>query len=62
MPTMQHLIIALTLVIFVALPSPAYADLTGQVITIADGDNLTVVINYVPLMVRLAVIDAPEKN
>ena len=62
MPTMQHLIIALILVIFVALPSPAHADLTGQVIHIADGDNLIVVINDEHIRVRLAGIDAPEKN
>lgn len=59
---MQHLIIALALVIFVALPSPAHADLTGQVIHIADGDNMTVVINDEHIRVQLAGVDAPEKN
>ncbi len=59
---MQHFIIALSLVIFVALPSPAYAELTGQAIHIADGDNLTVVIDDEHVRVRLAGIDAPEKN
>jgi endonuclease YncB( thermonuclease family) len=59
---MQHSIIAFSLVIFVGLPSPTYAELTGQAIHIADGDNLTVVINDEQVRVRLAGIDAPEKN
>ena len=59
---MQHIIVALTLVIFAALPCHAYADLTGQVIHITDGDNLTVVINDEWTRVRLAGIDAPEKS
>lgn len=60
--TMRHTIIALIAVIFIALPHSAYADLTGQVIHVADGNNLTVVINNEWIRVRLAGIDAPEKN
>ncbi|MEO6562213.1 MAG: thermonuclease family protein, partial [Nitrosospira sp.] len=59
---MQHTIVALALIIFVALPCQVYADLTGQVIHITDGDNLTVVINDEWIRVRLAGIDAPEKS
>lgn len=59
---MQHTIVALALIIFVALPCQVYADLTGQVIHITDGDNLTVVINDEWIRVRLAGIDAPEKT
>jgi micrococcal nuclease len=41
---------------------PAYADLTGQVIHVADGDTLTLVINKEWVRARLAGIDAPEAN
>ena len=59
---MQHPIVALALLIFIASPDLARADLTGKVIHIADGDNLTVIINNEWVRVRLAGIDAPETN
>jgi len=59
---MQHTVVALALVIFFFFPQLAYADLTGQVINITDGDNLVVVIDKQWVRVRLAGIDAPEKN
>jgi endonuclease YncB( thermonuclease family) len=59
---MPHTLVALALIVFAALPCPAYADLTGHVIRITDGDNLIVVINNKQVRVRLAGIDAPEEN
>lgn len=59
---MPHILLALALAIFVAFSCPAYADLAGQVINIADGDNMTVVIDKKWVRVRLAGIDAPETN
>lgn len=59
---MQHTFVALALVIFFFFPRAAYADITGQVINIADGDNLVVVIDKQWVRVRIAGIDAPEKN
>jgi endonuclease YncB( thermonuclease family) len=59
---MQHLMVALALGIFIAFSCPAYADLTGQVINIAEGDNMTVVIDKQWVRVRLAGIEAPETN
>lgn len=59
---MQHPIVALALFIFAVFPGLARADLTGKVINITDGDNLTVIINNEWVRVRLAGIDAPETN
>lgn len=56
----QILMIALSL----TLPTFAYSDtLTGQVITVADGDTLTILdASNTQIKIRLAAIDAPEKN
>ena len=59
---MRHPIVALALLIFIAFSGVARADLTGKVIHITDGDNLTVIINNEWVRVRLAGIDAPETN
>jgi endonuclease YncB( thermonuclease family) len=58
----MHPIVALALLMFVAFPGLACADLTGKVVHITDGDNLTVIINNEWVRVRLAGIDAPETN
>ena len=37
------------------------ADFTGKVVSVADGDTLTVLLNREQVFIRLAKIDAPEK-
>lgn len=43
------------------LSYPAWADFTGYVVGVADGDTITVLRDNVQVKVRLAEIDAPEK-
>ena len=59
---MPHILAALAIGFLSFLPCLAYADLTGQVIHVADGDTLTLVINKEWVRARLAGIDAPEAN
>ena len=44
----------------VALSFPAWADTTGLVVSVHDGDTLTVLVEKQQIKVRLAEIDAPE--
>jgi len=44
-----------------ALSSPVWADFTGVVVGVADGDTITVLRDNEQVKVRLAEIDAPEK-
>lgn len=43
------------------LAQPAYADFTGKVVKVADGDTITVLRDGEQIKIRLACIDAPEK-
>jgi len=43
------------------LSQPAYADFTGIVVKVADGDTITVLRDSEQIKIRLAGIDAPEK-
>lgn len=56
-PFMKLLLTTLAL----ALAFPAWADFTGNVVGVADGDTITVMHDKEPVKVRLAEIDAPEK-
>ncbi|MBI4291294.1 MAG: thermonuclease family protein [Betaproteobacteria bacterium] len=42
--------------------SPAWADFTGKVVAVADGDTITVLKDREQVKVRLVEIDAPEKG
>lgn len=56
----QILLIALSL----PLPTAAYSEtINGRVIAVADGDTLTILdVGNTQIKIRLAAIDAPEKN
>jgi endonuclease YncB( thermonuclease family) len=43
------------------LAQPTYADFTGKVVKVADGDTITVLRDSEQIKIRLAGIDAPEK-
>ena len=58
---MQRIIFPLVLAASLALPPLAWADFTGDVVGVADGDTITVLRDNKQVKVRLADIDAPEK-
>jgi endonuclease YncB( thermonuclease family) len=51
---------ALFLLAVLVAPSGAWADFTGRVVKVQDGDTLTVLVNRQQIRVRLESIDAPE--
>ena len=55
----RSLLTALCLTLFLAA-APALADVRGQVVSVHDGDTLTVLIDRRQVRVRLTDIDAPE--
>lgn len=46
----------------IIIPLSAYADFTGKVVSVADGDTITVLVDHTQIKVRLIEIDAPEKK
>jgi endonuclease YncB( thermonuclease family) len=52
-------LVALLFTLFLAA-SPAFADVLGRVVSVHDGDTLTVLIDHRQVRVRLTEIDAPE--
>ena len=46
--------------IALAVSFPAWAEFTGKVVAVDDGDTLTVLVDRRPVKVHLAAIDAPE--
>ncbi len=53
---------ALVVSVFLAFGSAAFADFSGPVVAIVDGDTLDVLVDNRPVRVRLAQIDAPERS
>lgn len=58
---MRRIIFSIILAASLALPPLAWADFTGEVVGVADGDTITVLRDNEQVKVRLAEIDAPEK-
>jgi len=58
---MQRIIFPVALAASLALSPLAWADFTGDVVGVADGDTITVLRDNEQVKVRLAEIDAPEK-
>lgn len=48
-------------ILALALSRPTFADFTGKVVAVADGDTLSVLRDHEQVKVRLVEIDAPEK-
>lgn len=47
--------------LLVALALPVHADVVGRVVSVADGDTVTVLVGREQVKVRLVEIDAPER-
>ena len=48
--------------IFLLLPCIGYADFSGSVVSVLDGDTIEVLLNQHPERIRLSGIDCPEKH
>ena len=60
--TLPKTILTVSLILFLCVP-PVFAEqLFGKVISVADGDTITVLVDRTQIKVRLAEIDAPEKR
>jgi endonuclease YncB( thermonuclease family) len=57
---MRHLLTCCSLLLLTA--STVFADFTGQVVRVLDGDTLEVLHNRHPERIRLSGIDCPEKG
>jgi micrococcal nuclease len=60
-PSASLAISAVILANFLALQLPVLADMTAKVVSIGDGDTMTVQQNNRRVTIRLACVDAPEK-
>ena len=60
-PKVVRIVTAWLTILLLALNASA-AELTGRVVSIADGDTLTVLVDRKQVKVRLADIDAPERK
>jgi micrococcal nuclease len=49
-------------VLLLSFPFPAFADFSGRVVGVTDGDTVTVLHDRTPIKVRLFGIDCPEKR
>ncbi len=58
---MTHALLRLLLLLCLILPAQART-LTGRVVGVSDGDTLTLLVDRKQYKIRLAQIDAPEKN
>ena len=60
--TLPKTILAASLILFLCVP-PVFAEqLFGKVVSVADGDTITVLVGRKQMKVRLAEIDAPERR
>jgi len=57
----QSLVRYLLAAAFAVASLPAYADFTGKVVAVADGDTISVLRDHEQVKIRLSDIDAPEK-
>jgi endonuclease YncB( thermonuclease family) len=57
---LPHPMRALVLCLLAAVASAVHADFSGRVVSIHDGDSLTIMVDEVQIPVQLAGIDAPE--
>ena len=54
--------IRLCIAFLVLFPSFSFADFSGQVVSVLDGDTIEVLFNQRPERIRLSGIDCPEKG
>jgi endonuclease YncB( thermonuclease family) len=60
--TLPKTILAVSLILFLCVPPALAKQVFGKIISVADGDTITVLVDRTQMKVRLAEIDAPEKR
>ena len=55
-------ILAVSLILFLHVPHALGEQVFGKVVSVADGDTITVLVDRTQIKVRLAEIDAPERR
>ena len=59
----KHFNLRIAVIVFLGLYFQlAHADFSGRVVSVADGDTITVLVDREQVKVRLIEIDAPEKS